>query len=66
MLAQYALFYGDPKSLEKDVQAIMNITPKDIQRVAQKYFTKDGITIVDVVPATQKAELPASSPEKIQ
>ena len=66
MLAQYALFYGDPKFLDKDVEAAMNVTPQDIQRVAKKYFTKDGITVVDVVPAVQKAEAPAATTDKNQ
>jgi zinc protease len=55
MLAQYALFFGDPKLLDEDMQALLKVTPADIQRVAQKYFTKDGLTVVDIVPATHKA-----------
>jgi zinc protease len=66
MLAQYALFYGDPRLLDQDVQAIMNVTPADVQRVAQKYFTKDGLTVVDVVPVTHKASLPGAPVTDVQ
>jgi predicted Zn-dependent peptidase len=57
LLAEYALFYGDPKLLDQDVQAIMNVTPADVQRVAQHYLSKDTVTVVDVVPAEKKASL---------
>src|SRR4051794_26126045 len=67
MLAQSTLFYGDPKMLDQDLQAVMKVTPADVQRVAQKYFTKDGLTVVDVVPVAHKAEAPgAPSTEKTQ
>lgn len=65
MLAQYALFYGDPKMLDQDLQAALKVTPADIQRVAKKYFTKEGLTVVDVVPTAHKAALPAGDATKV-
>ncbi len=61
LLAQYALYYGDPNLINKDLQAFLSVTPQDIQRVANKYFNKDGITVVDVVPSEHKASLPQQS-----
>lgn len=56
MLAEYTSFYGDPKLIDQDLEAYLKVTPADIQRVANKYFTRDGVTIVDVQPVPQKAE----------
>lgn len=50
MLARYALFYGDPKLIDQDIEAVMKVTPADVQAVAKKYLTREGLTIVDVVP----------------
>lgn len=56
LLAEYTSFYGDPGKLDEDLANYMKVTPEDIKRVAAKVFTKDGITVVDVVPAAKKAE----------
>lgn len=50
MLAEYALFYGNPSLLDEDVQKYLNVTAADIQRVAKKVFTKEGTTLMDIVP----------------
>jgi predicted Zn-dependent peptidase len=50
-IAEYTLFFGDPSLVDKDLEALMNVTPEDIQRVANKIFTKEGTTVVDVVPS---------------
>ncbi len=56
ILAQYASFYGDPTLIDKDVDTYLNLTAEDIQNVAKKVFTTDGITVVDVVPAPQETK----------
>jgi len=55
ILARYACFYGDPSLCDQDVEAYLNVTADDVQRVAKKIFTEEGITISDVVPAKPKA-----------
>jgi predicted Zn-dependent peptidase len=50
LLAEYTSFYGDPAGLDKDLQEYLKVTAADVQRVAKKIFTKEGATIVDVVP----------------
>jgi zinc protease len=50
LLAEYASFFGDPKSLDQDIDSLMKVTPADVQRVAQKYFGKDSYTLIDVEP----------------
>ena len=54
MLAEYTLFYGHPKYIDEDIEAYMKVTPDDVQRVANKYFTREGVTVLDVEPAGLK------------
>jgi len=55
MLAEYGLFYKDPGLMDEDFEAYMNVAAEDVQRVARRYFSDNGITVVDVVPAQGKA-----------
>jgi zinc protease len=54
MIAQYAAFYGDPKLVEQDLEALMKVTPEDVQRVAKKTFTREGMTVLDIEPVSDK------------
>jgi zinc protease len=60
MLAEYAAFYGDPKLIDADIEAVMKVTPADIQAVAKKYLTRDSVVVVDVVPDKSTAQAPAT------
>lgn len=53
-VAQYASFFGDPSLFDKDLETYLAITPEDVQRVAQKIFNENGVTIVDVTPVAEK------------
>jgi predicted Zn-dependent peptidase len=55
MLAEYASFFGSPSLIDADVEAYMKVTPADIQRVAAKIFTKNGLTVVDDIPTKKTA-----------
>lgn len=50
LLAEYTSFFGDPSLIDSDVDAYLNVTAEDIQRVAAKIFRVEGTTTVDVVP----------------
>ncbi len=54
ILAEYTAFFGDPGLVDTDVEAYLNVSAEDIQRVAGKIFTKEGSTTVDVVPVKKK------------
>lgn len=56
LLAEYTLFFGDSKYLDEDLAAYMKVTPEDIKAVANKIFTKDGVTVLDIEPVPMKAE----------
>ncbi len=49
-------FAGDHRFYEKYLQGIQAVVRQDIQNVAQKYFTKDRINIVTLIPRNQKKE----------
>jgi len=62
ILAENTLFYGNPNLLDEDLQRYLNVTAADIQRVAKQIFTKEGTTLMDIVPAEkteqkQKAQI---------
>lgn len=53
-LSSYFVNRGDWRAYEEDLQRILAVTPADIQRVAQTYFTKANRVVVTCTrPATQ-------------
>jgi predicted Zn-dependent peptidase len=50
LLAEYTSFYNDPAGLDKDLRAYINVSAEDVQKVVDKVFTKNGATVVDVIP----------------
>jgi zinc protease len=51
-LGQYALFYNDPNLINTRVDRIVKVTGADVQRVAQKYFTKENRSVIVTVAKT--------------
>jgi len=45
-----ALFANDPSRVNTEFAKISAVTPADVRRVAQKYFTAGGATIVHMLP----------------
>ena len=62
LLAEYTSFYNEPGGLDKDLQAYMNVSAEDIQRVAKQIFTEEGSTVLDVIPTADKK--PVASEKK--
>lgn len=57
LLAEYALFFGDPKLIDQDLENYLKVTKEDVKRVAEKYLAKEASTTIDVQPAAPaKAE----------
>jgi predicted Zn-dependent peptidase len=58
-LARYHLFYGDANLINTELDRYFAVKREDLQRVANKYFTKEGVNILRYpVPA------PAAKTEK--
>lgn len=56
LLAEYALFFGDPKLIDKDLEAYMNVSVEDIQRAARKYFDRQTAVVIDVEPKKESQQ----------
>ncbi len=62
LLAEYTSFFGDSSYLDKDIEGYLKVTPEDIQKAAQRIFTKEGITVLDVIPTAKEAK--SAKPEE--
>jgi predicted Zn-dependent peptidase len=49
-LGEYALFYNDPNLINTRIDKILKVTAADVQRVAQKYLTKENRSVIITVP----------------
>jgi predicted Zn-dependent peptidase len=54
MLAEYTSFFKDPSLIDSDIEKYMKVNTDDIKQLANKIFTKEGVTTVDVVPKADK------------
>jgi zinc protease len=45
-LARYHLFYGDANLINTELDRYLAVNREDLQRVAQKYFTKEGVNVL--------------------
>jgi predicted Zn-dependent peptidase len=49
-LGEYALFYDNPNLINTRTDRLLRVTPADVQRVAQKYLTKENRSVVITLP----------------
>jgi zinc protease len=55
-LARYHVFYGDTNLINTELDRYLAVKREDIQRVAQKYLTKEGVNVLRYpVPAAPPA-----------
>ena len=54
---------GDPNRVNTDLDKLQAVTPADIQRVAQKYFTDQNRYVLYYLPESQRP--PASGANKM-
>jgi zinc protease len=54
MLAEYTSFFKDPSLIDTDIEKYMSVTTGDIKELANRIFTKEGVTTVDVTPKAEK------------
>ncbi len=55
-LGQYALFYDDPNRINTISERIGKVTAADVQRVANKYLTKENRSVVITTPKPAAAK----------
>jgi predicted Zn-dependent peptidase len=51
-LARFELFWGDATLLKNELDHYLEVTEKDIKRVAGRYFDSTNRTVLDVLPAS--------------
>jgi predicted Zn-dependent peptidase len=49
-LGYAAVVLKDPDLLNTELERFLAVTPEDIQRVAEKYFVPENVTVVEVYP----------------
>jgi predicted Zn-dependent peptidase len=49
-LGEDALFYNDPNLINTRIDKVLKVTAADVQRVAQKYLTKENRSVIVVTP----------------
>jgi predicted Zn-dependent peptidase len=49
-LGEYALFYNDPNLINTRIEKVLRVTAADVQRVAQKYLTKENRSVIVTTP----------------
>ena len=49
-LANYHMYYGDANLINTEIERYMKVTREDIQRVANKYFTKENRVVLYYLP----------------
>ena len=52
-LAQYEIADGKPELINTELDAMLAVTPEQIQAAAKKYFTTDKRVILEIQPAPQ-------------
>ena len=60
LLVKYQVLTGDWRNLFNQLQAIANVTPEDIQRVAQQTFRPENRTVGRILPDVQSAQTQSS------
>jgi zinc protease len=58
LIGQFAVYYHAPELISTQIEKFQAVTPADVKRVAQKYFTSNNRTVVITMP---KAATPAKS-----
>ena len=55
-LARYHVFYGDANLINTELERYLKLKPEDIQRVANKYLTDNGLNVLRYPAAQQPAQ----------
>ena len=49
-LANYSVYFGDANLINNEIDRYMKVTKEDIQRVANKYLTKNNRVVLHYLP----------------
>jgi len=60
LLGQYELLDGNPEHINTELNALLAVTPEQIQAAARKYLAPQKRSVLDIVPAPERKSKPAS------
>jgi predicted Zn-dependent peptidase len=63
-LARYHVFYGDANLINTELERYLAVKREDLQTVANKYLTKEGVHILRYPVAGAESAAPAAAPEQ--
>jgi zinc protease len=55
LLGEATSLLGDPARANTEIERLQRITPADIQRVAQKYFTQNNRVVIEYLPDSMRS-----------
>jgi len=61
-IAEYALYDGDPKLINTDLEDLLAITPQQIRDAVQKFLNTENRALLDIVPAGARVKASAPAP----
>jgi zinc protease len=61
MLAEYALYDGDPELFNTELESYLAVTPEEIRDATARYLASDNFSLIEVVPAPEDGESAAPS-----
>ncbi|MDQ3907078.1 MAG: insulinase family protein, partial [Acidobacteriota bacterium] len=61
MLAEYALYDGDPDLFNTELESYLSATPEEIKDAAARYLATDNYSLIEVVPTREESESAATS-----
>lgn len=50
-IAEYALYDGDPRLINTDLDDLLNVTPEQIRNAVQEFLNTENRALLDIVPA---------------
>jgi zinc protease len=64
VLGEYATYFGDPRLIARDLEALLQVTRQDVKVAASRYLSKQSRTIVTVRPTPPPEPAPPVKGDK--
>lgn len=51
-LGEYTTFFGDPRLIARDLEALLRVTSDDVRNAMERHLTREARTVIDVRPSS--------------